>query len=148
MIADLPLGGVVLLALPASASANGGAMAYGLTVVVGALSFMILGMLCKIVPFLVWMKTYGPLAGRRKVPLATALGSRTLENGWLAVHAVALLALIVAILAGSPQLLATGSAMLAVAVLVFLTNIIRVLRHLGRPEPIVDPHSGVAASLS
>lgn len=150
ILALAAVGGVVLLALPASASsfAARGTIAYGITVGVGALSFMILGMLCKIVPFLVWMKTYGPLAGRRKVPLATALGSRTLENCWMALHAAALLTLIVAILVGSPGLLAIGSAMLAVAILVFITNVVRVLCHLGEPEPVVDPHSGMAASPS
>lgn len=142
-------GGVALLALPTSSRfAAGGATAYGLTIIVGALSFMILGMLCKIVPFLVWMKTYGPRAGRQKVPLATALGSRMLESGWLVAHSAGLVVLVAAVLTGSLEFTAVGAAMLAAAIFVFLTNIIRILRHLGRPETVVEPRPRAAASLS
>lgn len=134
ILAAATCGGIALVAVPAGARfAASGAMAYGLAIIVGALSFMILGMLCKIVPFLVWMKTYGPRAGRQKVPLATALGSHGLEIAWLAVHGTAVVLLIVAVLAGSAKLVACGSALLAAGVGFFLTNIVRVLRHLGCP---------------
>ncbi len=68
------LGGL-LLALGFGSDVGGVPAAYGVTVVAGALSLMVMGMLCKIVPFLVWMKVYGPRAGRQPVPLAGSLGS-------------------------------------------------------------------------
>ncbi len=129
------LGGLALLLLPVGMPIAGpGISAYGLAIVAGALSFMILGMLCKVVPFLVWMKIYGPRAGRQPVPLATALGSRVLETAWLGSHGVALAVLIAGILAVSPLLVTIGTVVLAAAVTLFLTNVARMLMHLLRPQ--------------
>lgn len=110
------------------------AAAYGVAVIVGALGFMILGMLCKIVPFLVWMKVYGPRAGRQPVPQATALGSRALEHVWIAAHVVAVFVVLVAILSGAQSVAGVGAALLAVSAALFLFNIARILRHLLRPQ--------------
>jgi hypothetical protein len=131
VLAVAAVGGLVLVMLPGGTSwAGRGGTAYGMTIIAGALSFMILGMLCKIVPFLVWMKAYGPRAGRQPVPQATALGSRVLEHAWIATHGVALLILGAAVVAGSERLAATGAIALAAAAAVFLANIARVGRHL------------------
>lgn len=106
---------------------------YGVALIAGALSFMILGMLCKIIPFLVWMKVYGPRAGRQPVPQATALGSHGLEQAWIATHGIALVVVLVAVCTRSHSLAVMGAALLAVAALIFLSNVARILRHLLRP---------------
>jgi hypothetical protein len=138
-------GGLVLLLSPGASSAHG-AMAYGVTIIAGALTFMILGMLCKIVPFLVWMTAYGPLAGRHPVPSAAALGSRALERAWLGLHGAALAVLLTGIVAAAPAVVAGGAALLAAAVAVYLANFARVLAHAVRPLPVLQPGPAVAVS--
>ncbi len=136
LLAVVAIGGVALAVLPAGLVSfpDGAGLAYGLTLIVGALSFMILGMLCKIVPFLVWMKTYGPRAGRQLVPLATTLGSRVLERAWLGGHTAALALLVAGVLSSVPALIATGAALLAAAMATFLVNVIRIVAHLWSPQ--------------
>lgn len=134
------LGGFLLAAGPGSAP-GGAVTAYGVAVVAGALSLMVMGMLCKIVPFLVWMKVYGPRAGRQPVPLAGSLGSRPLETAWLWLHGTAFVALAAGVTWNLSALTTLGGGVYAVAVALFLADMLRVFRHLVRPR------AGVAAPL-
>ena len=125
--------GAVLAFAPASvSSSHAWITAYGVLLIPGALSLTILGMLCKIVPFLVWMRSYGPKVGKQPVPIATALASRALENGWWIAH-VGGLVLLVAGFATS------GAVLLAAATALFLANMVRVLAHLRPRAPIPLP---------
>jgi len=129
-------------------AAGRGATAYGFTIVAGALSLMVMGMLCKIVPFLVWMKTYGPQAGRRPVPPAGTLASRSLEVAWHWLHGGAVVLLGGGLMTGTPHLVATGSVLLAGAIGVFLANLLRVFSHLVRPRTaFAKPVPPAASSL-
>ena len=143
------LGGFGLaLTTPDIAAAGRAAMAYGFTIVAGALSLMVMGMLCKIVPFLVWMKTYGPRAGRQPVPVAGALASRWLELAWLCLHGIAVVSIVVGLMVGAPLLVATGSGLLAGALGLFLVNLLRVFSHLVRPRAAIAAPLRPAASSS
>ncbi len=135
VLGSATVAGVVLamIRLPGEMSLTTAA-AYGVALIVGALGFMISGMLCKIIPFLVWMKVYGPRAGREPVPQATALGSRRLEQAWIVTHAIALAVVLTAGLAQSPDLARMGASLLAVSAFIFLCNVARILRHLLRPD--------------
>jgi hypothetical protein len=150
VLAACAVGGLALVLLPAGGPfVLTAATAYGATIVAGALSFMILGMLCKIVPFLVWMKTYGPRAGRQPVPLATSLDSRPLEDAWLGLHGAALIGLVTGVLAASPLIVAAGAVTLAAAAGAFLANMVRVLAHLIRPQlaaPASNPRTAISTS--
>ncbi|AHF92693.1 hypothetical protein OPIT5_23175 [Opitutaceae bacterium TAV5] len=108
--------------------------AYGILVIAGGLSLTILGMLCKIVPFLVWMRTYGPRVGRQPVPVATSLSSRRLEKGWYAAHLAGVALLVAGVFAASPTVVAAGSLALAAGAGLFLANMLRVVAHLWRPQ--------------
>jgi hypothetical protein len=103
---------------------------YGALVIAGGLSLMVLGMLCKIVPFLVWMKAYGPKVGRQPVPLATSLSRRGLERAWLAAHAGGLVMLGGGIALASPGVATAATWVLAAGVGAYLTNVARILGHL------------------
>ncbi len=149
LLAVATAGGLALVISNAGTFTQGaGAIAYGTMLIAGALSFMILGMLCKIVPFLVWMKTYGPRAGRQPVPLATALGSRVLENAWLGLHGAALAAVLGGVLAISLPLIAFGAVLLVGAVGAFLANIVRVLKHVWQPQSAASAPARAAVSIS
>lgn len=134
LLAVAVLGGAGLLAAPEGMISLRGGSAYGVIAIAGGLGLSVLGMLCKIVPFLVWMRTYGPRVGREPVPSATALSSRALERIWLALHVAALPLLTGAITTESSRLAAGGAWFLALGIAVFLWNAIRVLTHLWKPE--------------
>ncbi len=110
---------------------------YGTLVIGGALTGMLLGMVCKIMPFLVWMRAYGPRAGRQPVPLATALGSHLLEYIWLGLHVTALVTITAALWLPSLGLLTLGTGLLAAGAAAFLGSVSRTLRHLW-PAPLAS----------
>ena len=49
------------------------AMFYAVLIVFGGLLPCLAGMMCKIVPFLTWMRAYGPRVGRGPTPAASTL---------------------------------------------------------------------------
>jgi hypothetical protein len=85
------------------------------------------------------MKVYGPRVGRQPVPLATKLGSRSIEWVWLGLHAAAIVLLVVGTALGASALVGGGMTLLAAAVLVFLANMVRVMAHVLRPQAGVAP---------
>lgn len=128
------LGGLTLLILPAGSVPIAAATSYGIAIIAGGLSLTVMGMLAKIIPFLVWMRTYGPRVGRGPVPSATTLPNRRLEWTWLALHAAALPLLAAAPIAESRLLATAGAWLLALGVAAFLTNAIRVFAHTWQPQ--------------
>ena len=63
------------------------ALAYAVVVLGGWVSLTIVGMMLKIVPFLVWYRAYGPRAGREPVPtLAQLSWPRAEATGLRAPH--------------------------------------------------------------
>jgi len=124
------LGGVVvsLAAVPAAV-----VMAYGVVVIPGALALMVLGMLCKIVPFLVWMRAYGAKVGREPVPVATSLASRQLEVAWLCGHVLVVVLAIGAYASGSLPVADAAAWLFLAALAVYFWNMFRVFKHLWSP---------------
>lgn len=122
----------------------GGLAGYGIVVVAGGLSLCVLGMLCKILPFLVWMRAYAPHAGRRPVPAATGLSLKPLERLWLAAHLSGVGLIAAGVSSGIEPLSAAGGWLLATGVLVHAANSVRVLMHLVRPFPQAAPVHSVS----
>ncbi|MCU0791477.1 MAG: hypothetical protein MUE42_01180 [Opitutaceae bacterium] len=112
------------------APAWNGIAAYGLLVIAGGLSLAVLGMLAKILPFLVWMRAYGPRVGKAPVPIATALASRKLEKLWLWLHGAGLVCLVTGAASGARWPATAGGWLLAAGAAAWLGNSARVLRHL------------------
>ena len=75
------------------------------------------------------------------MPLAGSLGSRPLEITWLWFHGTALVALVAGVVWNLPALTLLGGGAFAVAAALFLTDMLRVFRHLFRPQ------AGVTAPL-
>jgi hypothetical protein len=123
----------MLFFVPVRLPSSNGFVAYGLAVVVGGLSFTVLGMLCKIVPFLVWMVVYGPRVGRQPVPLATALASPVLQQVWLWLHGAAVGLLVMAAFLGSTALASVDAWALLAGAGIFLVNVSRVMAHVFHP---------------
>jgi hypothetical protein len=127
----------LLLAWPGSpwGSAPGGpgATFYGVLVLGAGLGPLFTGMLGKIVPFLTWMRAYGPRVGRQPTPSATGLTQPRLESWGLALQGLAILPLGAGTWRLDARLLAVGGALLAAATGLLLANFLGVLRHLWFP---------------
>jgi hypothetical protein len=118
-------------------SAAGGfnAMVYAILAVAGGLLPCIAGMLCKIVPFLTWMRAYGPRVGRCPTPSAGSLTHPRLERWSLYLQLAAVPPLLAGAWLLNPPLLRTGAWLLAAGVTLFLANMLRILNHLRtRPD--------------
>lgn len=136
VLALATLMGVALAFLPTGHPwARPGIAAYGLVLIPGALSLVVLGMLCKIIPFLVWMRAYGPKVGKQPVPLATALASRRLEQAWLLLHLAGLALLVAGALRGTAPVVLAGALALLAGTGLFLANALHVLAHLRPRHP-------------
>ena len=129
------VGGWALLAAGPSVATLRGALAYGIVIVAGTLSLMVLGMLCKIVPFLVWMRAYGSLVGRRPVPPAHTLGRAAWERTWLVSHLAGVLALAVGVTCGAQWTVRIGAWLMAAGVAFFCANGFRIAAHLRTKRP-------------
>jgi hypothetical protein len=117
---------------------------YGFLAVIGVLSFAIVGMLYKIVPFLVWYASYSKSIGRSKVPaLADLYSARVQACGyWLFVGG--LLASAIGIVLARPFVAQGGCGLLAASLGLFAFNLACMLRHLFRPTiaPFGQPAVG------
>ena len=129
----LPLGTVLGLALAFDLlSGPRVALAYAVLVLGGWASLSIVGMMLKIVPFLVWYRVYCPQVGRTPVPTLAALG-------WPAAEAMAwvlltggILALALAAASGRADFIAVPGVALATGALAFAASLGHTLLQLAR----------------
>jgi hypothetical protein len=111
---------------------------YGFLAFIGVVTFAILGMLYKVVPFLVWYASYSRAIGRSKVPSLAELYSPALQSIGYWLFVAGLIAISVATAFGHERAVQAGSALLLATVVVFVVNMGRILTHLVRPrlEPL------------
>jgi hypothetical protein len=114
--------------------------AYAVVVLGGWVSLTIVGMMLKIVPFLVWYRVYAPRAGREPVPMLAQLSWPAAERLAYALLAAGVLALAVTVAAGAPPAITASGALVAAGAVAFAAALGRTLLHLvprpgGRPVP-------------
>jgi hypothetical protein len=116
---------------------------YGLVGILGVVGLAIIGMLYKILPFLVWYGVYSPLVGRAQLPTTAQMVSERLQAGGLALYLGGLAICSVAILAESESWVRIGAIVLAASLILFAGNAIKVLTHFWRPQtkplPLAKP---------
>ena len=107
---------------------------YGFLAFIGVVTFAILGMLYKVMPFLVWYSSYSKAIGRSKVPSLADLYSPALQATGYWLFLAGLLMMSVATARGHEACVRAGCVMLLASVAVFVLNIGKVLSHLVRPR--------------
>jgi hypothetical protein len=111
---------------------------YGLLAVLGVVSFAILGMIYKVVPFLVWFGRYSSEVGRHKVPnLADMYSTRVQVAGfWMYLAGLAVSS--AGTVTGSELWVRLGCLVLGGSLLLLWVNLSLIFKHLLRPslEPL------------
>jgi hypothetical protein len=107
---------------------------YGFLALAGVISFAIIGMFYKIIPFLVWYGSYSTHIGLRKVPSLADLYSPALQalGYWAYVAGLAITA--TAILLGHAAIVTCGCALLGLSLATLGSNVAKILSHLVRPR--------------
>jgi hypothetical protein len=106
------------------------ALAWAVLAFGGWASLTIIGMLLKIVPFLVWYRAYAPRAGREPVPTLAQLSSERGERVAFIGLVPGFAALALAAWLGDLALLRTAAVAVAAGALAFAVTLARVLQHL------------------
>lgn len=118
------------------------AFAYGLLGLGGWVSMMMMGMLYKIVPFLIWYLAYSDRVGLARVPGLGELCSVRLQRwGYWLLH-LGTLGTAVGLVGGRAPFLRATTSLLALAVLLFVLNMAGAFRHLVRPMGLPVPSAG------
>lgn len=105
-------------------------MTYAVLGILGGLLPCVAGMMCKIVPFLTWMRAYGPRVGRSPTPAAHTLTHPRIERWGLALQHLAVVPLLVGAWTLNGLWLRLGAWLLAAGVILFTVDMLGVLKHL------------------
>jgi hypothetical protein len=106
---------------------------YGFLGLIGFVTFALIGMLHKIIPFLIWFHTYSPHVGRAVVPSLADLYSERLQTAGYWAWLAGLTIVSAGILRQSPTAVRLGAFLLAITLTCFAVNVGRILSHLFRP---------------
>ncbi|MBI3853961.1 MAG: cbb3-type cytochrome c oxidase subunit I [Verrucomicrobia bacterium] len=107
---------------------------YGFLALIGVVTFAILGMLYKIVPFLVWYARYSREIGRSKIPSLADLYSPRLQALGYWMFVVGLAATSVSIVSGNESAVQWSCSLLAASLVLFAMNMGKILLHLFQPK--------------
>jgi hypothetical protein len=107
---------------------------YGVLALLGVVTLAILGMLFKIMPFLVWYAVYSRQIGRCKVPSLADLYSARLQIASFSAYLAALVVMGAGIVMMHEKVCLAGAILLAASLLVFAVNMAKILSHLFRPR--------------
>lgn len=136
LIAPLAMIGLVLAwpGLPATLFTTQLENVYGILAILGVVSLAILGMLHKIVPFLVWSSVYSKHVGRTRVPALADLFSAPILKAAYWTYLAGLASILPATAFGLESGVRWGCALLFVGVVLFTTNVGIMLSHMIRPR--------------
>jgi hypothetical protein len=111
------------------------ALAYAVVVLGGWISLTIVGMMLRIVPFLVWFRVYGPRVGREPVPTLAGLSSSRREGASYVLLTSGIGLLAAALLAGDATWIRMAGTLLSLGALAFAVALLRIFRHLVGAHP-------------
>jgi hypothetical protein len=118
------------------------ALAYAVLALGGWVSLTIVGMMLKIIPFLVWYRVYSPQAGRAPVPTLAQLGWPAAEGLAYGLLTGGVAGLAVALATGNAHLISVAGAVLAAGALCFAATVARVLHHMAPCGRQATPAAG------
>ena len=136
--------GVALVSIDALPAHIG---AFAFLAVFGWLSGLVLAKLYKIVAFLTWLETYGPVMGRAPTPRVQDLVAEGRATKWFVIYYAAVWAGTLMLLAGQPQIFRIAVAAMTVGVVGIVREVIRTRRLVDVASPLRLPAGAVAPYL-
>ncbi len=121
--------------------------AFGFLAVFGWLSGLVLAKLYKIVAFLTWLETYGPIMGRAPTPRVQDLVAEGRATKWFVVYYVAVWAETLTLLAGEPIAFRAAAIAMTVGVVGIVREIVRIRRLTDVAGPLRLPSGALAPHL-
>ncbi|NOS69446.1 MAG: hypothetical protein HOP33_05880, partial [Verrucomicrobia bacterium] len=114
---------------------------YGFLGLIGFVTFAIVGMLHKIIPFLVWFHSYSPHVGRAQVPALADLYSEWLQVVGFWTWQTGLAVVSAGIVLQNGVAVRSGAILLAASLALFAVNVGKMLSHVFRPvlKPFPSP---------
>lgn len=114
--------------------------AYGFVALIGLVSLAIIGMLYKIIPFIVWYSRYSKLIGLCKVPSLADLYSHRLQVAGYISYLAGLAVTLTGIVLSRALVVRIGACLLFLAGVILVMNVLKMLSHmLGRgTQPAVS----------
>jgi hypothetical protein len=121
-------------------------LVYAVLVLGGWISLTLVGMMLKIVPFLVWYRVYSPRAGKVPVPTLAQLSWPRAEGIAYLLLTAGLVGLVVAVAGGNGAWIRAAGLVLSLGALAFGGALSRVLSHLGHRASVEDPAASRGAA--
>jgi hypothetical protein len=123
---------------------------YGLLAILGVVSGAIMGMLYKIVPFLVWFGRYSGVVGRMKVPALAEMYSVKVQAAGYWLQLAAILVLVAGAVRGSEPLVRLGGVVLCASLAALAVNLGLMFSHLVKPrvQPLTAPARSPLAAIA
>lgn len=112
------------------------AIVYIILSILGGLSLYVVGMYYKVVPFLAWIARFKGRIGREKVPTVADLYWKRVAEVQLAVMTASIVVLVVGVATGHAMVARTGALGFVLGVLLFISQIIRVMTVGSKPTPL------------
>jgi hypothetical protein len=143
-LAGLALLGIALVATDAMAAHVG---AFSFLAAFGWLSGLVLAKLYKIVAFLTWLETYGPVMGRALTPRVQDLVAEGRATKWFVIYYVAVWAGTLTLLLNEPTAFRIAAVVMTLGVVGIVREIIRIRRLADVAKPLRFPDGSVAPHL-
>jgi len=143
-LAGTALLGLALVALGTFTAHVGG---FAFLAIFGWLSGLVLAKLYKIVAFLTWLETYGPVMGRAATPRVQDLVAEVRATKWFVIYYLAVWAGTAALLLGKPSAFQVTVAAMTIGVAGIVHEIIRIRRLTDVASPLRLPTGAVAPHL-
>lgn len=112
---------------------------YGFLALIGIVTFAIIGMLYKVIPFLVWFATYSRHIGRARVPSLADLYSEPMQVAGFWFHLTGLVVTGTGIVIAHNLVVRVGGGLLAASLLTLAVNVGLMGSHFFRPSLIPFP---------
>ena len=104
-------------------------MAYGVTLLIGFITSLIMGQTYKTLPFIIWLKVYRNKVGRGKIPLPKELYSEKAATFQLWFFASGFFILLTGIIVSNAYLIRLGGIFLFLAILLYNYNLYKIVLH-------------------
>ncbi len=104
-------------------------ISYGILIILGFLSALVLGQTYKTLPFIVWLKKYQTKVGKAKVPLPMELYSDRIAHYHFYTYLAGIILLMTGVLLSSVSIVSTGTLLLIITAVLYNYNVFKIIFH-------------------